>query len=61
MFLRNYWYVAASDQEVQAKPLGRTILGEPIVFFRTEDGTPAAMEDRCPHRQAAAVDGQARR
>ena len=51
MFLRNFWYVAASDHEVQKRPLGRTILGEPIVFFRTEDGTLAALEDRCAHRR----------
>jgi phenylpropionate dioxygenase-like ring-hydroxylating dioxygenase large terminal subunit len=50
MFLRNYWYVAASDNEIEQRPLGRMILGEPIVFFRTEDGTPVAMEDRCAHR-----------
>ena len=37
MFLRNYWYVAASDSEIGRKPLPRMILGEPVVFFRTED------------------------
>jgi vanillate monooxygenase len=51
MFLRNYWYVAASIDEVGQKPLSRTILGEPIVFFRTEDGELAALEDRCAHRR----------
>jgi phenylpropionate dioxygenase-like ring-hydroxylating dioxygenase large terminal subunit len=50
MFLRNYWYVAASDSEIGRKPLRRTILDEPIVFFRLEDGTPVAFEDRCAHR-----------
>jgi len=50
MFLRNYWYVAATDAEIGRTPLGRTILGEPIVFFRTEAGAPVAMEDRCAHR-----------
>jgi phenylpropionate dioxygenase-like ring-hydroxylating dioxygenase large terminal subunit len=50
MFLRNYWYVAANDVEIGRKPLARTILGEPIVFYRTEDGTPVALEDRCVHR-----------
>ena len=50
MFLRNYWYVAATDAEIGRKPLARTILGEPIVFFRTEAGAPVAMEDRCAHR-----------
>lgn len=50
MFLRNYWYVAATDAEISHKPLGRMILGEPIVLFRVEDRTPVAFEDRCPHR-----------
>jgi phenylpropionate dioxygenase-like ring-hydroxylating dioxygenase large terminal subunit len=50
MFLRNYWYVAAYDREITGRPLGRTILGEPIVFYRLEDGTPVALEDRCAHR-----------
>ena len=50
MFLRNYWYVAATDAEIGRKPLPRTILGEPIVFFRTEAGAPVAIEDRCAHR-----------
>jgi vanillate O-demethylase monooxygenase subunit len=51
MFLRNYWYVAALDHEVRDKPLGRTILGEPVVLFRTPDGALGACEDRCPHRR----------
>jgi vanillate O-demethylase monooxygenase subunit len=51
MFLRNHWYVAALDSELGTKPLGRTILGEPVVMFRAADGTPVALEDRCPHRR----------
>jgi phenylpropionate dioxygenase-like ring-hydroxylating dioxygenase large terminal subunit len=50
MFLRNFWYVAAYDHEIGSEPLGRMILGEPVVFFRKEDGTPVAFEDRCAHR-----------
>jgi phenylpropionate dioxygenase-like ring-hydroxylating dioxygenase large terminal subunit len=50
MFLKNFWYVAADDHEVTRKPLARMILGEPIVFFRKADDTPAALEDRCIHR-----------
>ena len=50
MFLRNYWYVAAPDSEITRKPLGRVILGEPVVLYRKEDGTPVALEDRCAHR-----------
>jgi phenylpropionate dioxygenase-like ring-hydroxylating dioxygenase large terminal subunit len=50
MFLRNFWYVAATVEEVQAKPFGRIIMNEPIVFYRMPDGTPVALEDRCVHR-----------
>jgi vanillate O-demethylase monooxygenase subunit len=52
MFLRNAWYVAATPNEVDDKPLGRKICGEPIVFFRGPDGAVAAVEDFCPHRGA---------
>ncbi|MBM3488365.1 MAG: Rieske 2Fe-2S domain-containing protein [Alphaproteobacteria bacterium] len=50
MFLRNCWYVAAASQELGRKLLGRTILSEPVVMYRREDGTPIALEDRCAHR-----------
>lgn len=51
MFLRDNWYVAAfSSDVVPGAPLGRRILGEPIVFFRTASGAVAALEDRCIHR-----------
>jgi phenylpropionate dioxygenase-like ring-hydroxylating dioxygenase large terminal subunit len=43
MFLKNFWYVAASEHEIARKPFGRMILGEPVVLFRKEDGTPAAL------------------
>lgn len=49
---RNAWYVAASAAEVQDKPLGRTICGEPMVFYRKAGGEVVALEDFCPHRGA---------
>jgi phenylpropionate dioxygenase-like ring-hydroxylating dioxygenase large terminal subunit len=49
-FVRNHWYAAAWSSEVAAKPLGRRLLGEPLVLFRQEDGSVAALTDRCPHR-----------
>jgi len=52
MFLRNQWYAAAFSRELAEKPLARTILGEPVVLFRTETGKIGALEDRCPHRSA---------
>ena len=51
MFLRDYWYLAAWARDVGRDPLGRMMLGEPVVLFRKQDGTPVALEDRCIHRR----------
>ncbi|MES2262776.1 MAG: aromatic ring-hydroxylating dioxygenase subunit alpha [Pseudomonadota bacterium] len=52
-FLRNTWYIAAWSDEIKAGALfNRTILNEPIVFFRKQDGSIGAITDRCPHRFA---------
>jgi phenylpropionate dioxygenase-like ring-hydroxylating dioxygenase large terminal subunit len=52
-YLRNTWYVAMWAENLPAGvPVGRTILGEPIAFWRREDGTVAAVGDLCPHRFA---------
>ena len=51
MFMKNCWYAAAYVRELEdGGPLGRTLLGEPVVMFRTAGGTPVALEDRCCHR-----------
>ena len=50
MFVRNCWYVAAWASEITRAPLARTFLGEPVVLYRTENGSAAALEDRCCHR-----------
>lgn len=50
-FVRNQWYVAAYGREVGRELLARTILGEPIVFYRTGDGDVVALADRCVHRR----------
>ena len=52
MFPKNTWYVAATSNEIDDKPLGRTICGERIVFYRGEENKVAAVEDFCPHRGA---------
>jgi len=49
-FLRNCWYAAAWSHELGDEPMARTFLNEPVVLYRTEDGTPVALEDRCCHR-----------
>src|SRR5687768_13867493 len=52
MFVRNSWYAAASSEEIgHREPFARTIIGEPLVFFRARDGHIAAFDDRCPHRR----------
>ncbi|MBE1488530.1 aromatic ring-hydroxylating dioxygenase subunit alpha [Plantactinospora soyae] len=50
-FVRDQWYVAAYSREVGRELLGRTILGEPIVFYRTEQGEAIGLADRCVHRR----------
>ena len=49
-FIRNAWYAAAWSHEIQRTLLARTILQDPVVLFRREDGEAAALADRCPHR-----------
>lgn len=54
MFLRQCWYVFGWVHELKTRagPLGRVIIGEPIVVWQDADGELHAMEDRCPHRLA---------
>lgn len=53
MYPKNTWYVAATSEELDNKPLGRKICDINMVFFRQEDGVIVALEDFCPHRGAA--------
>jgi phenylpropionate dioxygenase-like ring-hydroxylating dioxygenase large terminal subunit len=48
----NCWWVAAFSDEVGRSLLGRWLLDTPVLLYRREDGTVAAIEDRCPHRGA---------
>ncbi len=40
------------SQDVVDEPVAFRLLGEDIVVWRTEDGSPAALQDRCCHRTA---------
>jgi len=52
-YVRNAWYVASWAQDLAPeKPFAITILGEPIVIWRTAGGALHALEDRCVHRLA---------
>ncbi|HLO85864.1 MAG TPA: aromatic ring-hydroxylating dioxygenase subunit alpha [Nostocaceae cyanobacterium] len=50
MHITNYWYIACQSHQLKRKPLGINILGIPLVLFRDTHGKPAALLDRCPHR-----------
>ncbi len=56
MWLRNCWYVIAWDHEIPAADapqlFTRTVLGEPVLVYRTQAGDLVALEDRCCHRHA---------
>lgn len=52
-FLKNCWYVAALSTDVDAFNLfKRKIMNINVVIYRTQDGEPVALQDRCPHRFA---------
>ena len=51
-FLSDCWYMAAWKEEVGEALLSRRIAGRRLVLFRAEDGSPVALDDRCPHRFA---------
>ena len=58
MFVKNAWYVAAWSKDVGRELLGRVLLDEYVVLYRREDGTPVALENRCPHRNLPLSEGR---
>jgi phenylpropionate dioxygenase-like ring-hydroxylating dioxygenase large terminal subunit len=55
--LRRYWHAVAADDELNDRPLARTLLGEQIVIWRAPIGPVSAAFDRCPHREAPLSEG----
>ena len=49
-FIFNCWYVAGFAWEFSREFKARTILGRPLVLYRTLAGEPVALSDRCVHR-----------
>ena len=59
MFIRNCWYLVAWDHEIPADGLfSRTVIGEPLLLYRTATGAVVAMADRCCHRLAPLSKGR---
>src|SRR5205085_9824937 len=58
-FVRNTWYVGAwADELAPGALLGRTVLDEPVLFYRSAAGEIGALEDRCCHRSLPLHHGQ---
>lgn len=51
MFLRNAWYVAALEKDIDNSLHAVKILNENIVLYRKSDASVVALEDSCPHRR----------
>ncbi|CAN5370379.1 Rieske 2Fe-2S domain-containing protein [soil metagenome] len=56
--LARFWYIAARSAELRRKPLRTRIFAQDIVLFRGGDGAPAALLDRCAHRNIALSQGK---
>lgn len=58
---RDAWLLAARSDELEGSgPIARRVNGTPLVLFRDSAGRVAAMEDRCPHKNAALSLGRVR-
>lgn len=59
--LASYWYVVARSRDLRRDhPRAVTLLGTPLVVFRTPTGVVALL-DRCPHRNVPLSLGRVRR
>jgi len=57
-FVRNCWYVVGWSHEIPRELSTTRVMGEDIVLYRTEAGTPVALEDQCPHKRLPLSLGQ---
>jgi len=48
--VKNCWYIAGWGSDFTREPRERTLLGQSLVFYRTQGGQPVALLNRCPHR-----------
>lgn len=49
--LKNVWYFGLPSNEIRPGTMKSLVIcGEPVVFFRNEQGEAAALRDICPHR-----------
>lgn len=49
-FPKRWWYPATPSSSLKQKPIGITLMDQPIALFRDAEGTAHALLDRCAHR-----------
>jgi phenylpropionate dioxygenase-like ring-hydroxylating dioxygenase large terminal subunit len=58
---RDDWYPVCRSRDLHGRPLSVMLFSTPIVLYRTGDtGAPAALLDRCPHRNVPLSLGRVR-
>ena len=58
MYLRDCWYAAGFSDDFGRHLSDRVYLGEAVVIYRTAQGNPVALENRCAHRRLPLSLGQ---
>src|SRR5205085_1936412 len=51
-FPKRWWYPVCRSSSLRRKPLAVTLMDRPLALFRAASGRPAALLDRCAHRNA---------
>ncbi len=57
-FIKNTWYMAGWSEALSDQLLSRRLFDRQVVLFRKQDGSIAALADRCPHRFAPLSKGE---
>jgi phenylpropionate dioxygenase-like ring-hydroxylating dioxygenase large terminal subunit len=58
---RDDWYPVCRSRDLGKRPLSVTLFSQPLVLFRdAKSGAPAALLDRCPHRNVPLSLGKVR-
>ena len=59
MQFADFWYIVALSEQLRPNMvLKRSLLGEWLAIFRSQDGQPVALRDRCLHRNSRLSTGK---
>jgi phenylpropionate dioxygenase-like ring-hydroxylating dioxygenase large terminal subunit len=51
MDVLDHWHPVLPSRQLGRQPVGVRLAGHDLVLFRTADGRPGALDDKCPHRR----------